>query len=90
MLRATITLLEDFEEELGSEKIGNTNELRAIGTDFKKRIDTVSGLLDVLEKHGWNWTTGSRDIILYKNTAKKDAEKELATLHIPQGIISFD
>ncbi|MEK6867310.1 MAG: hypothetical protein AABX98_00665 [Nanoarchaeota archaeon] len=90
MLRAIITLLEDFEEELGSEKIGNTNELRALGSDFKKRLDTVSGLLDVLEKHGWTWTTGARDITLYKNITKKDAEKELATLHVPEGIISFD
>jgi hypothetical protein len=90
MLRGTITLLEEFEEELGSEKIGNTHELRALGSDLKKRLDTVSGLLDVLEKQGWRWTTGARDITLYKDITKKDAEKELATLHIPEGIISFD
>ena len=90
MLRATIPLLEDFEEDLGSEKIGNTNELRVLGNDFKKRIETIAGLLDVLEKHNWNWTTGTRDIIIYKNITKKDAEKELVALHIPDGIISFD
>ncbi len=90
MLRATIQLLEDFEEEMGSDKIGNTDELRVWAADIKKRIETTAKLLDVLEKHGWTWTTGARDIILLKNTTKEDAKKELRTLKIPEGIILFD
>lgn len=90
MIRASIQLFEDFEEELGTEKIGNTDELRELGKRLKQRIESIAKLLDVLEKKGWTWTTGTRDIILYKNTTKKNAEKELAALHIPEGIIEID
>lgn len=90
MLRLTIPMFEEFEEELGSEKMGNTNELRDIGQRFKKRMDTVSSLLDVLEKQKWQWTTGTHDIILYKNISKEDAQKEFKKLKIPEGIIEFD
>ncbi len=90
MLRASIQVLEDFEEELGSEKMGNVNELKAWAEQVKKRVDTVAGLLTILEKQKWTWTTGSRDIILYKNTTKKEAQEELKKLKIPEGIIEFD
>ena len=90
MLRATIQLLEEFEEEMGSDKIGNTDELRASAEKLKKRVDSIAKLLDVLEKHGWTWTTGAQDIILLKNTTKEDAKKEWKALKIPEGIISFD
>ncbi len=90
MLRGSIQLLEDFEEDLGSEKIGNLNELKLWAEQIKKRVDTVSGLLALLEKHGWSWTTGSRDIILYKNTTKKEAQEEMKKLKIPEGIIELD
>ncbi|MBI5073448.1 hypothetical protein HZA99_06545, partial [Candidatus Woesearchaeota archaeon] len=59
MLRASIQLLEDFEEELGSEKMGNVGELKAWADNIKKRIDTITNLLAILEKHKWAWTTGS-------------------------------
>lgn len=90
MLRLSIQLFEDFEEELGAEKLGNTHEIRDLGQRFKKRIDTIAGLLDILEKYGWQWTTGVHDIILYKNTTKEDAQKEFKRLKIPEGIIEFD
>ncbi len=90
MLRLNIQLFEEFEEELGSEKLGNTDELRELGQRFKKRLDIISGLLDVLEKHGWQWTTGTHDVILYKNTSKEEAKKEFERLKIPDGIIEFD
>lgn len=90
MIRANIPLFEEFEEELGSEKMGNTDELRDMGKRFKGRLDVIAKLLDVLEKKGWTWTTGTRDIILYKNITKKNAEKEFAALKIPEGIIEID
>lgn len=90
MLRANIRLLEDFEEELGSEKVGNLEELRAWAEQMKKRVDTITTLLALLEKKGWEWTTGSKDIILYKNTTKKEAKEELQKLKIPEGIVEFD
>lgn len=90
MLRATIEILEDFEEEMGSERIGNTDELRAWADQIKKRVDSVAKLLDMLEKHGWAWTTGTRDIIILKNITKEEAKKELKALKIPEDIISFD
>ena len=90
MLRASIQLLEDFEEDLGADKIGNVEELKEWGKDVKKRIDSVASLLAVLEKNGWTWTTGARDIILYKNTTKKIAMQELTALKIPEEIIVFD
>ncbi len=90
MLRLAIRLFEDFEEELGAEKLGNTDELRDLGQRFKKRTDIISSLLQVLEKHGWQWTTGTHDIILYKNTSKEEAQKEFRKLKIPEGIIEFD
>lgn len=90
MLRLSIQLLEDFEEELGSEKVGNLNELKLWAEQIKKRVDTITGLLELLEKHKWAWTTGSRDIILYKNITKKEAQEEFKKLNIPEGIIEFD
>ncbi len=90
MLRATIQVLEDFEEEMGSDRIGNTGELRAWAEQVKKRVDSIAKLLDVLEKHGWTWTTGARDIIILKNITKEDAKKEIKALKIPEEIISFD
>lgn len=90
MIRASIQLFEDFEEELGSEKLGNTNELKDLGKRFNERINVIAKLLAILENKGWTWTTGTKDIILYKNTTKKFAQKELAALKIPEGIIEID
>lgn len=90
MLRASIQLLEDFEEDLGSEKIGNCDELKTWAEQIKKRVYTIANLLAVLEKNGWTWTTGSRDIILYKNITKKQAQQEIKELKIPDDIIQFD
>ncbi len=90
MLRLTIQLFEDFEEELGAEELGNTDELRNLGQRVKKRIETIAGLLDILEKNKWQWTTGTHDIILYKNITKEDAQKEFKKLKIPEGIIEID
>ncbi len=90
MLRASIQILEDFEEDLGAEKIGNSDELRAWSTALKKKVEIIADTLDKLEKRGWRWTTGSRDIILYKNILKVDAQKEIKTLKIPEGIVLFD
>ena len=90
MLRLTLQLFEEFEEELGAEKLGNTDELRDLGERISKRANIIAGLLDILEKHGWQWTTGTRDVILYKNITKEEAQKELIKLKIPEGIIEFD
>ncbi|MFA6888994.1 MAG: hypothetical protein WC254_05875 [Candidatus Woesearchaeota archaeon] len=90
MLRLTIQLFEEFEEELGAEKLGNPDELRDIGERIAKRTKTIATLLEILEKHNWEWTTGTRDIMLYKNTTKEEAQKEFVTLKIPKGIIEFD
>ncbi len=90
MLRVTIQLFEEFEEELGAEKMGNTNELRDLGERIAKRTKIIAGLLDVLEKHNWRWTTGTRDVILYKNTTREEAQQEFTKLKIPEGIIEFD
>ena len=90
MLRATIQMLEDFEEDMATERIGNTDELRAWALDVKKRVDIIANLLDLLEKNKWNWTTGARDIILTKNITKEEAKKELKMLKVPEDIILFD
>ncbi len=90
MLRANIQILEDFEEEMGAEKIGNSDELRAWGVTLKKKVEIIADTLDKLEKHGWKWTTGSRDIILYKNILKVDAKKEITSLKIPEDVVLFD
>jgi hypothetical protein len=90
MLRLTIQVFEDFEEEFGAEQLGNTDELRDVGDRFSKRMKTIAGLLDILEKNKWQWTTGTHDIILYKNCTKEEAITEFKKLKIPEGIIEID
>lgn len=90
MLRLSIPLFMDFEEELGTEKLGNVEELIEFGERFNKHINIIAKVLALLEKHGWKWTSGTRDIILYKDTTKKEAMKEFAELKIPEGVITFD
>jgi hypothetical protein len=90
ILRLNIQLLEDLEEELGLGSLEHVRELRELGERLKERMDMIAKVLRLLEKHGWAWTTGARDIILYKNISKEDAKKMFKELKIPEDIIEFD
>ncbi len=90
ILRVNIRLLEDLEEELGLGSLERVEELLDLGKRLKDRMDMLAKVLRLLEKHGWTWTTGARDIILYKNISKEDAKKMLKELKIPEGLIEFD
>ena len=89
MAQVCIYLLEDIEEELGLENI-SADDLRKLGDSFNKRIHKIADALKVLEKHGWKWTTGTKDIYLFKDVSAKQAEKELKKLDIDKELLHFD
>lgn len=90
ILRVNIRLLEDLEEELALGRLERVEELQELGKRIKDRLDTLAKVLRLLEKNGWAWTTGARDIILYKNIKKEDAKKMFKELKIPEDFIDFD
>lgn len=90
ILRVNIRVLEDIEEELGLGRLERVEELQNLGKQLKDRMDTLAKVLRLLEKQGWAWTTGARDIILYKNIKKEDAKKMFKDLKIPEDLIEFD
>jgi hypothetical protein len=89
MAQICIFLLEDIEEELGLENI-STDDIRKFGDILKTRMHKIADALKVLEKDGWKWTTGAKDIHLFKDISVKEAEKEIKKLDIDQSIVHFD
>ena len=81
--------LEDIEEELGLENI-TTEDLRKLGDKLKHRMHTIADALKILEKHGWRWTTGAKDIHLFKDVSVKEAESEIKKLYLDKSLIHFD
>jgi hypothetical protein len=89
MAQICIYLLEDIEEELGLENI-KADDLKKLGERLNKRMHRISEALKVLEKHGWKWTTGAKDIYLFKDVSDAEAEKEIKKLKIDPDIVHFD
>ncbi len=89
MAQICIYLLEDIEEELGLENI-SLNDLRKYGDTLKQRMHKIADALGVLEKHGWKWTTGAKDIFLFKDVSVQEAQKEISKLDIDKNLIHFD
>ncbi len=89
MVQICIYLLEDIEEELGLENI-SADGLRKLGQSFNNRINKISDMLKVLEKNKWKWTTGAKDIYLFKDISAKEAEAELKKLKVDKSLLHFD
>lgn len=89
MAQVCIYLLEDIEEELGLENI-SLQDLRNFGDILNKRMHKIADALAVLEKNGWRWTTGAKDIFLFKDISRKEAEQEIKKLDIDKSLLHFD
>ena len=89
MAQICIYLLEDIEEELGLENI-KTDDLRKLGDKLKQRMHKIADALKVLEKHGWRWTTGAKDIHLFKDVSLQEAQAEINKIDIDKELIHFD
>ncbi|MBW2980682.1 hypothetical protein KY360_04675 [Candidatus Woesearchaeota archaeon] len=89
MAQICIFLLEDIEEELGLENV-TTEDLRKFGDKLKKRMHKIADALKILEKHGWKWTTGAKDIFLFKDITRQEAMKEIKKLDVDKELIHFD
>ena len=68
-------------------KLGTDKNPADVNVKTKKRLKEVTSLF---EKHGWKWTTGSKDLYLFKDISNAEAEKEIKKLKIDESIIHFD
>ena len=73
MVQICIYLLEDIEAQLGLDNI-SADGLKKLGDLFNKRIHKISNALKVLEKNGWKWTTGTKDIKRSNKCAAQSAK----------------
>ncbi len=89
MAQICIYLLEDIEEQLGLENI-KADDLKQFGDILKTRMHKIADALKILEKHGWKWTTGAKDIFLFKDISVQEAQKEISKLDIEKSLIHFD
>ena len=82
-----VNLLEDAEHELGLGKDTSMN-LRKLGDLLRERMHQFADALGKLEKKGWTWTTGAKDIYLHKHAASEDsAKRELKDAGIPESLV---
>ena len=84
-----ISLLEDAEHELG---LGEDmqQDLKKLGDSIRERLYKIAELLSKLEKNGWRWTTGAKDIYLHKpGIEDAQAAKELKNASIPENWFHF-
>ena len=89
MRRATITVLQDVEEELGTD-MDSVNDLRDMGNKVDKRLHVIADALDKLESSGWKWDSAGKEIHVFKDVDKETAEKELKEAGLPEDITHFD
>lgn len=89
MIRATIMVLQDVEEELGAD-VNSVSDLKAMGDKVDERLHVVADALDKLEKLGWKWDSAGKEIHVFKDSPREDAEKELLEAGMPKEIVHFD
>ena len=89
MIRATIMILQDVEEDLGAD-MNSIGDLRDMGDKVDKRLHVVANALDKLERLGWKWDSAGREIHAFKDIDKETAEKELLEAGLPEDIVHFD
>ncbi|MBI4144960.1 hypothetical protein HY493_02035 [Candidatus Woesearchaeota archaeon] len=88
MVDVFIALLEDAEHELGLGEA--TTSLKNLGDQLKQRMYQLAEALPKLEKKGWNWTTGSKDIYLHNHKlTEAQAKRDLKEAGIPETLVHF-
>jgi|GEM_PF-4190654 len=89
MADAYVALLEDAEEQLGMGKEAGQN-LRKLGDAIRNRLHTIAAAVETLEKKGWHWTTGAKDVYLHcDGKTPAQAKKEFADAGIPEDWYHF-
>jgi len=84
-----INLLEDTEHQLRLGK-DTSPSLRVLGEQLNDRMNKLADALIKLEKKGWSWNTGAKDIYLHKPSIKEEkAKKELLDAGVPERLFHF-
>jgi hypothetical protein len=89
MVDVFVNLLEDAEQELalGEE---TAPQLKQLGDKIRDKLYLLSEALPKLEKKGWTWSTGAKDVYLHKKSASEEtAKEELTEAGIPEDLFHF-
>lgn len=89
MVDIFVNLLEDAEHQLGLGKDTGPS-LKVLGDELRERMHKLADALAVLEKKGWSWTTGAKDIYLHKaSISDEKGKKELLDAGVPERLFHF-
>lgn len=80
MVEIVVRLFEDIEEELSQKS--TPSKLRYLGNLIRGRLFRAADVVEILQKNGWKWTTGTKDIYLLKGISKEFALKEIKKLKV--------
>ena len=80
MVEIVIRLFEDIEEELS--KKSTPKKLKELGEFTKAKMFRAADVINILRKNGWKWTTGTKDVYLFKGISKELAVKEIKSLKV--------
>jgi len=76
--------------EWESEGKVNPRTIKSKGDELKLRMYEIANSLQKLCDNGWGYDAGLYDLMLFKNTSKTEAEKELAKLGIDAEVIELE
>lgn len=83
MVNITVFLLEDVEDELGMGDL-SPDDIAELGDRLQQRFHDMARAIKILEKNGWKWSAGAKDIYFEKDITKNQAVDELKKLKVPQ------
>ena len=89
MVDVFINILEDIEHQLGLGK-DTSPSLRELGMQLRDKMNMLADSLEKLEKKGWSWNTGAKDIYLHRaSISDEKAKKELLDAGVPESLFHF-
>ena len=80
MVEIVIRLFEDVEAELSQKS--TPKKLKELGNKIRGKLVRAAAVVEILQKKGWKWTTGTKDIYLFKGISKEFAVKEIKDLKV--------
>lgn len=81
MAEISLWLFGKPEWEIDTEK-ATPKGLRKLGVELKERLEETAGVLEKLQKNGWENAGGLYDLFMFKDISKKEAQAELRKLGI--------
>ncbi|MFH1391800.1 MAG: hypothetical protein ABIH20_05800 [Candidatus Diapherotrites archaeon] len=68
----------------------NPETIKSKGDELKSRMYEIADSLQKLCDNGWEYDVGLYDLMLFKNTSKTEAERELAKLGIDAEVLELE